>query len=130
MSLSKFCCVSVSVPCDHVLAKWYRWEVSMGSPLQAVARDKSDSFLVISSVSREEGSPIEAGMVCWGSPRERGAVLLCISGCTWPTILPLLAYYPHLAAEPGSKHVNSLMSLTHYLQVPQSGHAIFLVLSG
>ena len=48
----------------HVLARGADGRFPWDPTLQAVARDKSDSFLVISSVSREGGSPIEAGMVC------------------------------------------------------------------
>lgn len=48
----------------HVLARGADGRFPWDPTLQVVARDKSGSFLVIGSVSREGGSPTEAGMMC------------------------------------------------------------------
>ena len=57
VSLNKFCCVSVSVTCVYTfLFAVQRGGISRDPTFRAVAGDKSGSFLVLGSVSREGGS--------------------------------------------------------------------------
>lgn len=67
----------------HVLARGTDGRFPWDPPLQAVARDKSDSFLVISSVSREEGHPLRLEWCVEGpSPWEPGSSLYLLCTCS------------------------------------------------